>query len=642
VGEQRVVRRLSAVLVGDVAGYSRLMGANEVGTLRALKTLRREIVDPALSTHGGRVVKLTGDGILVEFTSAVDAVAYAVEVQRAMARRNAGMPPDRRIDYRVGVNIGDVIVDGDDIYGDGVNVAARLQALAEPGGVWISGAVHEHVRDKLPFAFADKGEQTVKNIARPVHVYALDADAVAAIGGTEPSLATPGSAWPRRLHRVWPALAGTAATLLLAAGLWTAFRPAPPSQGPALVPGLSVVVLPFANLSGDAAQDYLADVITDELTTSLSRVRSSFVIARSTAFTYKGKAVDVKKVGRELGVRYVLEGSVRQSGDHVRVNAQLISAETGAHLWANQFDTGRADLPTMEDEIVTRLARSLEIETTAIEASRVARARPGNLDAEDLAMRCQAGFASSTPESAEREAAYTLCERALQLDGRNVVALNTVAWRYITRAALGLSADPKADIQQTADLVARALALEPDSYWAHLAKAQLLLVQQRPDEALVEAERSRALNPSFINAYGVECFAYWQLGQPEKTIEVADTALRLSPRDPLLFIFYWAKALAYSMLNESTEAIDMNRRALAIAPQFSPAHRDLAAHLALNGQLQEARAALQRYLSLQQVRVRTIAQAEAFLNSSSADNPVHRAWLQRYLEGLRKAGLPEQ
>jgi adenylate cyclase len=283
-----------------------------------------------------------------EFTSAVDAVAGAVEVRRAMARRNAGTPPDRRIDYRVGVNIGDVIVDGDDIYGDGVNVAARLQALAEPGGVWISGAVHEHVRDKLPFAFADKGEQTVKNIARPVHVYALDADAVAAIGGTEPSLATPGSARPRYLRRVWPALAGTAATLLLAAGLSTVFRPAPPPQGPALVPGLSIVVLPFANLSGDPAQDYLADVITDELTSGLSRIRGSFVIARSSAFTYKGKAVDVTKVGRELGVRYVLEGSARQSGDQVRVNAQLISAETGAHLWATQFDTGRADLLTME------------------------------------------------------------------------------------------------------------------------------------------------------------------------------------------------------------------------------------------------------------------------------------------------------
>jgi adenylate cyclase len=245
VGEQRVERRLAAILAADVVGYSRLMGANEVGTLRALKSLRREAVDPALTMHGGRVVKLTGDGILIEFTSAVDAVACAVEVQRAMARRNAEAPPDRRIEYRVGINIGDVIVDGEDLYGDGVNVAARLEALAEPGGVWISRAVHEHVRDKLPFAFADKGEQTVKNIARPIHVYALDADAVSALGGMEPSLAA-SEPQQHNLRRFWPGLAGVAATLLLAAGLWTILRPA---HGPPAA-GLSIVVLPFTNLSG--------------------------------------------------------------------------------------------------------------------------------------------------------------------------------------------------------------------------------------------------------------------------------------------------------------------------------------------------------------------------------------------------------
>jgi adenylate cyclase len=641
VGEQRVDRRLAAILAADVVGYSRLMGANEVGTLRALKSLRREVVDPALTAHGGRVVKLTGDGMLIEFTSAVDAVACAVEVQRAMARRKADVPPDRRIEYRLGVNIGDVIVDGEDIYGDGVNVAARLEALAEPGGVWISGAVYEHVRDKLPFAFADRGRQKVKNIARPVRVYALDADAVAALGGMEPSLAAPGPLRRWNLRRILPALAGFAATLLLAAGLWTTLRPAIAPKGVEPVPGLSIVVLPFANLSGDPSQDYLADVITDELTAGLARIRGSFVIARSTAFSYKGKAVDVQEVGRELRVRYVVEGSAQQSGDQVRVNAQLIGAETGAQIWTDQFDTSRADLLTMEDEIVTRLARSLEIETNAIEAARVARARPGNLDAEDLALRCQAGLAGSTAESAERAAAYALCERALQLDGDNVVALNNLAVRYFHRATTGLSSDPRADIQRGADLVARALALEPDSYGAHYAKAQLLLAEKRQDEALVEAERSRALNPSFIPAYTAACIAYWELGHPEKTIEVADTALRLSPRDPTLFVFYFAKGLAYSMLNESTEAIDMDRRALAIAPQFSPALRDLVADLALNGQLQEARAARQRYLSLQDVRVRTMAQVEAHGDSLS-DNPVYRAWLQRYEEGLRQAGMPEK
>jgi adenylate cyclase len=330
VGEQRIERRLAAILAADVVGYSRLMGANEVGTLRALKTLRRELIDPAIARHGGRIVKLTGDGILIEFASAVDAVACAVEVQREMARRNAGTPQERRIDYRVGINIGDVIVDGDDIYGDGVNVAARLEALAEPGGIWISGAAQEQVRDKLPFAFVDKGRQKVKNIARPVRIYALDPDAVAALIGVEGSLAEPSATGQRRLGKIWPVAGGLAAALILAAGIfWMVFKPAHIPEGAGTAARLSMVVLPFANLSGDPTQDYLADVITDELTSSLSRIRGSFVIARSTAFTYKGKPVDVKQIGQDLGVRYVLEGSAQQGGNRVRVNAQLISAETG-------------------------------------------------------------------------------------------------------------------------------------------------------------------------------------------------------------------------------------------------------------------------------------------------------------------------
>jgi adenylate cyclase len=638
VGEQRVERRLAAILAADVAGYSRLMGANEVGTLRALKTLRKELVDPAVARHGGRIVKLTGDGILIEFASAVDAVASAVEVQRAVARRNAGTPQERRIEYRVGVNIGDVIVDGEDIYGDGINVAARLEALAEPGGVWISGTVHDHVRDKLPFAFADKGRQKVKNIARPVRVYALDADSVAALGGMEPPLAAPGAAPRSGLSRIWPALAGAAATLLLAAGLWTILRPAIAPK----VPGLSIVVLPFANLSGDPSQDYFADVITDELTTGLARMRGSFVIARSTAFTYKGKPVDVKEVGRELGVRYVLEGSEQRSGDQVRVNAQLIRAETGAHLWADEFDAARADLLTMEDEIVTRLARSLEIETNAIEAARVAQAPQGNLDAEDLAMRCQAGWDSSMAGSAEQAAAYDLCDRALQIDGRNVVALVILAVKYLQRSSLaGLTTDRQADIQRATDLLARALALEPDNYRVHAYKAQLLYYQKRQEEALVEAERSLALNPSFIPAYFPLCSANWALARPKKTIEHADKAIRLSPRDPTLDRLYFFKGLAYSMLNESAEAIDMYRRAMAMAPQFSIAQRSLAAELALNGQLPEAREALQRYLSFRDTQIRTVAQYAA-AGESLSDNPAFRAWHRRYEEGLRQAGMPEK
>ncbi len=637
MGEQRVERRLAAILAADAAGYSRLMGANEVGTLRALKSLRREVVDPALTVHGGRVVKVTGDGILIEFKSAVDAVACAVEVQRAMARRNAGTLADRRIEYRAGVNIGDVIVDGEDLYGDGVNVAARLEALAEPGGVWISGAVHEHIRDKLPFAFADKGEQTVKNIARPVHVYALDADAVAALGGMEPSLAAPEPPRHLDLRRFWAALAGVAATLVLAAGLWTIFRPAhaPP------VAGLSIVVLPFASLSGDPSQGYLADVITDELTTGLARIRGSFVIARSTAFTYKGKPIDVKQVGQDLGVRYVLEGSEEQGGDRLRVNAQLISAETGAHLWADQFDTDRADLLTMQDEIVTRLARALDIEMAAVEAARVARARPESPTAEDLALRCLAGVANSPYGSAEQAAVYELCERALQIDGNNVLALSITAQRLAVRLINWRSTDRQADTRRAEDLIARVIALEPDNYRVYVAKSFLSAVQKRPEEALAEAERALALNPSYVEAYIALALANMSLGRPEKQIEVADRAIRLSPHDPLLYASYLHKAIAYTALNEDAKAIDWYRRSLALNPQHLVAQMNLISELALNGQEAEAREMLKRYLSASGPRVRTLAQRKAF-HYAFSDNPAYLAWGDRLIEGLRKAGMPEQ
>jgi adenylate cyclase len=643
VGEQRVERRLAAILAADVVGYSRLMGANEVGTLRALKALREELVDPALARRGGRIVKLTGDGILIEFASVVDAVACAVEIQRAMARRNADAAQEHRIDYRIGINIGDVIVDGDDLYGDGVNVAARLQALAEPGGIWISGTVQEHVRDKLPFAFADQGEQAVKNIVRPVRVYALDPDAVAALSEGKASLAVPGSTrrdergMTRRRSRQF-----RATRRLGQEGRHREFERRGEAAGHR-PDHLSIVVLPFANRSGDPAQDYLGDVITDELTTALSRIRGSFVIARSTAFTYKGKAVDVKRIGQDLGVRYVLEGSAQQSGNRVRVNAQLISAETGAHLWADQFDTDRGDLLTMQDEIVTRLARALELEMGLVEAARVARTRPGNQDAEDLALRCQAGFDNSATGSAEREAAYDLCERALQIDQSNVLALSIAAFKYAIWASNGLSEDPQADIQRAEELAARALALEPNNYRAHVAvaKSEVSIFRGRPDEAVVEAERSLALNPSFMPAYAALCSANTFMGRPEKMLEIADRAIRLSPRDPLLYVFYQAKGVAYAMLKEDAQAIEWLRRVVAMAPQFPNGRLALAIELALNGQEPEARDMLQRYLSLKATLIRTIAQYRAWVKTLS-DNPAYVAMAERAVEGLRKAGMSEE
>jgi adenylate cyclase len=335
-------RRLAAILAADVAGYSRLMGADEEGTHERLKAHRREFVDPRIGEHSGRIVKTTGDGMLVEFPSVVDAVRCAAELQRAMIDREAGMPEDRRIRFRIGINLGDVIVEDDDIFGDGVNVAARLEALAEPGGLCISRTVRDHIRDKLPFAFDDKGEQSVKNIARPVRVYALCPEAVAGL----PAPSAP---------------------------------PIAPISQPAVAPRLSIVVLPFTNLGNDPEQQYFADGITEDLTTDLSRIADMFVISRNTAFTYKDKRLDTKQIGRDLGVRYVLEGSVRRSGNQIRVNAQLIDAETDAHLWAERFDGDMCDLFALQNEVTSRIAVALNLELISAEAARPTE-RPDVLD----------------------------------------------------------------------------------------------------------------------------------------------------------------------------------------------------------------------------------------------------------------------
>ncbi len=380
-------RRLAAILAADVAGYSRLMGADEEGTLQRLKAHRRQLADPKIAEHRGRIVKTTGDGMLVEFSSVVDAVRCAAEIQRAMVDRNAGIAEDQRITLRIGVNLGDVIIDGEDIYGDGVNIAARLEALAEPGGICISRTVRDHIGDRLPYTFDDMGEQSVKNIAQPVHAFAMSAAAVASL----PEVTTPAQPCvPRR--RSTPGLAIVAASLVVVIGIgsavWWAWPKGNPSavpvQAPAAAsaqrppvpvaepaPRLSMVVLPFANLSNDLEQEYFADGITDDLTTDLSRIGGSLVIARNTAFTYKGKPTDVKQIGRDLRVRYVVEGSVRRSGDQVQVNVQLIDAESGAHLWAERFDTDRRDLANAQTEITVRLARTLNQKLVAAEVARI-------------------------------------------------------------------------------------------------------------------------------------------------------------------------------------------------------------------------------------------------------------------------------
>jgi class 3 adenylate cyclase/TolB-like protein len=375
--DDRTERRLAAILAADVAGYSRLMGQDEEGTLARLKAHRRELVDGKIKEHRGRIVKTTGDGLLAEFASVVDAVRCAAEIQSGMAERNAGVPAAQRIEFRIGLNVGDIIIDGGDIFGDGVNIAARLENLAEPGGICVSQVVRDQVQDKLSFAFADMGAQTVKNIARPVHAYRI----------TTGAAARPPAPRARKIPVRF--LAAACAVVVIALGVWLGkdefLRASAPAQG------LSIVVLPFSNLSGDTSQDYLADVITDELTTYLSRLPGSFVIARTTALTYKGRAIDAKQIGRDLGVSYLLEGGVQPSGNRVRIDAQLIDTKTGANLWVEKFDNERGNLLQMQDEIVFRLARALHSELNNVEVARLHRTQ-GNPDSETMAMQCEAAL----------------------------------------------------------------------------------------------------------------------------------------------------------------------------------------------------------------------------------------------------------
>jgi adenylate cyclase len=430
------------------------MGADEEGTLNRLKAHRRQLVDPKIREHHGRIVKTTGDGMLVEFSSVVDAVRCAVEIQREMADRSAEMPEDKRITFRIGVNLGDVIADGGDIYGDGVNIAARLEALAEPGGICISRTVRDHIGDRLPYPFEDIGEQSVKNIAQPVHVYALSAATVASLPEVTTLLQPSG---PSRRNRA--RLAILMASIVAAIGIGTAVWWVWPKGNPSAVPGqasvaasaqrpptaeaksaprLSILVLPFTNLSSDPDQEYFADGITDDLTTDLSRISGSFVIARTTAFTYKGKPIDVKQIGRELGVRYVLEGSVRRTGDQVRVNAQLIDAESGAHLWADQFDTDRANLVEAQSEITGRLASTLNVELLRDASRRIEQEKKVDPDARDLVMRGWVwANALESPEAAKE--ALTAFERALEIDPRSTDARIGIARLLVGKVTSGWS-----------------------------------------------------------------------------------------------------------------------------------------------------------------------------------------------------------
>jgi TolB-like protein/class 3 adenylate cyclase/Tfp pilus assembly protein PilF len=636
-------RKLAAILVADIVGYSRLASADEDRILARLRTLRSDLIDPTIAVHHGRIVKRTGDGSVIEFRSVVDAVNCAIEVQRAMVERNAEVGPDKRIEFRIGIHLGDVVEEADgDLMGDGVNIAARLEGVAKPGTICLSEQAYWQVKGRLDLKVTDLGKTPLKNIVEPVHAYSVE------VG--KPVQAKPiKSAVPTRRSLLAPLATAIAALLVVIAGggWWflnanRAASVASNAPQPLAAQRLSIVVLPFANLSGDPAQDYLADALTDQLTTDISRLRDSFVIARNTAMTFKGKPVDAKSIGKELGVRYVLEGSVLPTGDQVRVNAQLIDADSGAHLWVDQFDTPRADLLKMQDEIVIRLARALQLQLAEAEAARSNRTPAANPDAEDLALQCWGVAEKNGYIGKEAEAGYPLCERALAIDPSNVRALTILSIKYyLPILCCGL----KGDLKKADELTSRAVAADPNFGPARDVRAWVYVLQQRYSEAVAEEERAIALDPSHIDAVTSLGVDYAFLGQFEKSNEILDRASRLSPRDSLTVPRYGVKALNYLALKQYDQAIDWTRRAIAVDPnngQVVVSHAALIAALTLTGREGEAREALQRYLALPLGGLKTVSGWKGFAAQYSSADPRYVAMWDRMIEGLRKAGMPEE
>jgi adenylate cyclase len=616
---------------------------DEEGTHVQLQAHLRALVDPKVAEHRGRVVKNTGDGMLAEFSSVVDAVRCALDVQRGMAERNAGVQDQKRIEFRMGINVGDIIIDRGDIFGDGVNVATRLEGLAKPGGICISDDAHRQVRGKFDVTFEDAGERQLKNIARPVRVFqvALDGARLAKpIWPHNAASAVRRAGWSARVTAIG------AAVVLIAGAVYFGRAPIQlPDQLAKPSERFSIVVLPFANLSGDASQDYLADVISDELTTGFSRFRDSFVISRSTAFTYKGKPINVRQIGKELGVRYVLEGSVQPSGDRLRVNAQLIDTESDAHLWADRFDENRSDLLQVQDAIVHRIAFAIGIKLVE-ERARRALTRAANPNAEDLAWRCQATLMRVLWTS-ESDSAFRLCEQALEIDPENVRALSHLSLKFTTRVGFFASPDEKADLRRADELASLAIKIDPDNHMAHAAKGDALLAAGRYRDAIDSYGRALMLAPNII-LLGLPV-AYNSIGEPEQAIAYADKAMRLSPHIPGRVgpMFYFAKAIAFGILQDYEQALVWIERAETAAPEIVVMGFIRSALLALAGQGDEARETMKRYLANDNAPIRTMSQWRARFEGiplpSYSPRPLARRliWGRNFTWGLRKAGLPD-
>jgi adenylate cyclase len=634
-------RKIAAILCSDVVGYSRLAGADEDRILARLRALRSDLIDPTIAVHNGRIVKRTGDGSLIEFRSVVDAVRCAIEVQNAMIERNAGVPEERRIVFRIGIHLGDVVEESDgDLMGDGVNIAARLEGIAAPGAICLSEDAYRQVKGRLDLAVADLGPTQLKNIAEPIRVYSLQVGLPAqAKIATQPEPAKSKAPSPPK-NRSALALAALAIAVLLAvgAGAWhflgTNRSAQITSKPPAEAAHLSIVVLPFTNLSGDPSQDYFADGITENLTTDLSRLSGSFVIARNTAFTFKGKNADARQIGKELGVRYVLEGSVQRDQNQVRVNAQLIDAESGGHLWAERFDKPLASLFTMQDEIVASLASQLGAELITDEASRAE--RTPNPDSMDLYFQGMAWF-NKGHNPADVERARGFFERALALDPDNLDAVVGMACAD-AQAAIGYYVDDKAERLASVEAnLNRVLSQSPNNARAHYCMGRVLVQNKRGAQGIAESERALALNPNLASAHALIGVAKVFDGHPEETESHEREALRVSPHDTEAGIWVAYMALAKLYLGAYEEALGLYRRAKELNPNYPTGRFNMAADLVELGRLDEARAEVEAGLALNPDF--TIRRYRA---GAQSDNPVFLKRREQIIEAMRKAGVPEE
>ena len=590
--DNRVERRLAAILAADVAGYSRLTGLDEEGTHVRLRERLRGLADPKISEHRGKVVKHTGDGVLAEFGSVVDAVRCAIEVQRGMAEQNATMPQVKRIEFRIGIHVGDIIVDDNDIFGDGVNIAARLEGIAEPGGVCISDDAQRQVRGKVDFAFEDMGPQNLKNIVEPMR------------------------AWRLRMNA-----SGSAAAPIE--------PPVESTQALALPDKPSIAVLPFQNMSGDPEQEYFADGMVEEITTALSRFKWLFVIARNSSFTFKGKAVDVKEVGRRLGVRYVLEGSVRKASGKVRITGQLVDAVTGAHIWADRFERDMADVFALQDEVTVAVVSAIQPKLFQTEIAMATRRRPENLTAYDLFLRAMQQFYLSTREGLAE--AIRLAHRALELDPQFGLVTALAGVCHMQRVLYGYAVDPQFDRKEAVRLLRLALSIDdgdPDT----IAMAAIISAYMVGDcEREIEmANRAVALNPNSFLAWSSRGHVFRIAGLPEEAIRSFERAIRTSPVDPRLHLMFVGMGMAFIELRRFDEAIVAGKKAQRQNPSFPPASFCLASAFAHLGRDGEAREAAARLL-----------ETDPAFTISARMGRRRQSHLKLLIEGLRKAGLPE-